>query len=101
MSPTLSTKVLKRRMLLLGCIASGLIQMPMITLAWDMRVFEQSLAKLHRAKASCDLLGGTAISLRQVFAVVAQEVVAELAFWHSRLRGRVGRECLSARCLAA
>ena len=66
-------------MLLLGCIASGLIQKLVITLAWDMLVFEESIAKLCRAKASCHLVGCTAILLRQVFAMRAQEFVAELA----------------------
>ena len=72
-------KVVKRRLVLLGCIASGLIQKPVISLAWDMLMFEKTIAKLCRAKASCHLVGCTAILLRQVFAARAQELVAELA----------------------
>ena len=72
-------KVVKRRLLLLGCIASGLIQKPVISVAWDMLVFQKIIAKLCRAKASCHLVGCTAILLRQVFAARAQETVAELA----------------------
>ena len=78
-SQRLAQKVLKRRMLLLGCIASGLIQKPVIFLVWDMQVFEEIIAKLCKARASCRLVGCTAILLRQVFAARAQETVAELA----------------------
>ena len=89
-------------MLLLGCIASGLIQKPVINLAWDMLVFEESIAKLCRAKASCHLVGCTAILLRQVFAVRAQELVAELAMALATAgKCWVGHNRVSARCLAA
>ena len=99
-APALAQKVVKRRLLLLGCIASGLIQKLVICLAWDVQVFEKSIAKLCRARASCRLAGCTAILLRQVFAARAQELVAELAValatagkcWdYSSLRTLLGR----------
>ncbi len=78
-SPGLDQKVVKRRLLLLGCIAAGLIQKPVICLAWDVQVFEECIAKLCRARASYRLVGCTAFLLRHVFAARAQQIVAELA----------------------
>ena len=72
-------KVRKRRLLLLGCIAAGLIQKPVISLAWDMRMFEQCISKIHKFKGTCHLIGCTAVLLRQVFAAEAQQVVLQHA----------------------
>ena len=65
--------------MLLGCIAAGLIQKPVISLAWDMRMLEQCISKIRKIKGSCHLIGCTAELLRQVFAAEAQKVVLEHA----------------------
>lgn len=67
------------RLLLLACIFCGVIQKPLIAFAWDVQTFEDCLRELHTKKASLALMGGTAILLRQVFAVAGQLLVKEVA----------------------
>jgi hypothetical protein len=67
------------RMLLLGCILCGLIQKPLISFAWDVQALEEVLCSLDAAKASDELMGGTAILLRQVFAARGQRFVGDMA----------------------
>ena len=67
------------RLLLLACIFCGIIQKPLITFAWDVQAFEDCLRELHAKKASLALMGGTAILLRQVFALCGQVLVKEMA----------------------
>ena len=72
-------KVRRWRFLLLACITCGLIQKPFISFAWDVITFSQALVQLCNIRASSALIGGTAILLRQVFAMVGQKTVAKLA----------------------
>jgi len=78
-APSLGGEIVKMRWLLLACISCGLIQKPLISFAWDVQVFVKTLADVHKANASRQLLGGTAILLRQVFAATAQDVVGRRA----------------------
>lgn len=78
-APSLGGKAVRLRLLLLGCILCGLIQKPLIAFAWDVQALQEVIQSVARAKASPSLLGGTAILLRQVFAVKGQTVVGDIA----------------------
>ena len=78
-APSLGGEIVKMRWLLIACISCGLIQKPLISFAWDVQVFTNTLVDVHKANASRQLLGGTAILLRQVFAATAQDVVGRRA----------------------
>jgi hypothetical protein len=62
-----------------------------MSFAWDVITFSQVLVQLCNIRASSPLIGGTAILLRQVFAMVGQKTVAKLAIeLHQHRHSMVG-----------
>ena len=96
LAPSVEGKVRRWRFLLLACITCGLIQKPLIYFAWDVITFSQVLVQLFNIRASSALIGGTAIWLRQAFAMVGQKTVAKLAIQLHKHRSTLGRLSLKA-----
>ena len=74
LEPAAAGDALSMRWLLLACIACGLIQKPLPGFAWDVRATHAALAQLKNRGASLELMGGTAIVMRQLYACKAQAV---------------------------
>ena len=83
--------VLLARQCFLACIVAGLIQKPMIIFAWDVQTFRRQLGRVQEqlplprgggtcfARRASQLLGGTAVLLRHIFAVKGQQAVGDIA----------------------
>ncbi len=67
------------RAALIGCLASGLIQEQVLALAWNVEVTLGEMKGLAQVSAVAELMGGTLILLRQVYAELGQRQVGIVA----------------------
>ena len=76
LTPAMAEDVLRARFAFVACLVGGLTQKALIKFAWDMKCFQTQLQRVHQRLRTrgggAALLGGTAILLRQIFAVKGQ-----------------------------
>ena len=61
------------------CLFTGLVQKPLVRMAWDVQVTVKVMAALRRGRRAPEVLGMTLILLRQVYAQKGQEIVGDMA----------------------
>ena len=74
-----STSVRTFRSAWLLCLLSGLVQKPLVRMAWDVEVTVEQLAALRHVSKAPGILGMTLILLRQVYAQKAQDAVGRMS----------------------
>ena len=75
------------RCALVICLLSGLLQKALVEFAWDVQTTLKEVGSLVKASSAEELVGGTLILARQVYASHAQRIVGTMARELSRLKG--------------
>ena len=61
------------------CLLTGLVQKPLVRMAWDVEVTVKMMGALREVCGAPEVLGMTLILLRQVYAQKGQEMVGSMA----------------------
>ena len=76
------------RTALVLALRSGLLQKALLEFAWDVQTTVEEMGNLLRASSVEELIGGSLVLARQVYASHAQQVVVSMALDLSRVQGR-------------
>ena len=77
------------RTALVLALRSGLLQKGLLEFAWDVQTTVEEMGKLVCASSVEELIGGSLVLARQVYASAAQQQVASMAMELSGVQGRV------------